>query len=328
MSEVDVVDQLLAGRPHKTAQLLRQFLRVNPTFFLTFVSRFFWLKKRGRPGAAKTLFMLLRQDNWKRLEGVDHTVNNDLFPLLSRVCILLYPTLNNRTLKLVHCGADLILGTDIVPREGKKKGMILRASEATRLELAQLPPAPEPPLWKGRSTRHKTVTPEEAAYVVPYVKDLVAKSPHPRNRLLQSFWRHVKAQPEVFFLAEKKMRSLLAKELHHFSVLDALAYAVQTAKRGREKGKRFTQPNTEASLYCRSLIRRNPQFNGWAEFKEDSKGKIRPGQANAVLGCHLAPKPINGEPHPRLLWHRDSDSVSEAPAQGRLFCSKKKTEAR
>ena len=116
--------------------------------------------------------------------------------------------------------------------------------------------------------------------------------------------RHARAQPEVFALAEMTMRSRLAKRLHHFSVLDFLNYGAQTAKRTGPK-KRFTLPSQIEDRHCCAVIRHNPQFNGWTEFKEDSKGKRRKGRANTALGCYVAPEPVNGEPHPRLLWHRD-----------------------
>lgn len=303
----DAIEILLEGRPHPTAQKLLEFHRRNSTFFLAFASEFFWLKKRGRPGAAKSLLMFLRgAKHWQAVD--EHMVNNDIFPLLSRICVLLYPTLNNGTLKFRPCEADEILGTWIGPRGGKKKVMVLHAGEALRLEIAQLPPMPAPPVVKRPSKRHKTVTAAEAAWVLPFIKELIAGAPHPRNRTLQMLLRHARTQPEVFYLADKRMKAELAKRLDHFSGLDFLAYAVQTAKRAKGE-KRFTSPSKLEALYCRALDRRNPQFNGWSEFKEDSKGKIRPGRANALLGCYIAPAPINGEPHPRLLWLRDEQAA-------------------
>ena len=300
----DAIEILLERRSHPTAQKLVDFHRANRTFFPAFAAEFLWLKKRGRPGAAKSLLMFLRSS--KQWHGVDQFMVNDLiFPLLSRVCILLYPALNNATLEIRQCEADEILGTDVVAREGKKKGMVLRANEATRLEVAQLPAVPHLLILNKRSTRRRTVKPEQAAHVFPFIKDLVAGSPHPRNRVLQSLARHARTQPEVFALAEMTMRSRLAKRLHHFSVLDLFTYSKQTAQRSAGQKKRFTLSGKIAALYCRAVIRRNPQFNGWTEFKEDSKGKQRKGRANALLGCYVAPEPINGEPHTRLLWHRD-----------------------
>jgi hypothetical protein len=297
------IEILLERRPHPTAQKLLNFHRANRDFFPAFAGEFMWLKKRGRPGAAKSLLMFLRAG--KSWQGVDEfMVNDHLFPLLSRICILLYPTLNNGTLRLHQCEADTILGTWIGPRGGKKKGMVLHASTPLRLEVAQLPPAPELSVPTKRSTRHRTVTPEQSAHVFPFIKDLVAGSPHPRNRVLQSLLRHARTQPEVFALAEMKMWSKLAKRREHFSILDCLTYGAQTAKRTGEE-KRFTLPSQIEGLYCRAVIRRNPQSNGWTEFKEDSKGKRRKGRANVLLGCYVAPEPVNGEPHPRLLWHRD-----------------------
>lgn len=299
---MDAVELLLQDRAHPTAQKLLAFHRANPTFFLAFAAEFFWLRKRGRPGAAKSLLMFLR--GTKHWHGVDeYMVNDHIFPLLSRICILLYPTLNNGTLKLRPCEADGILGTWIGPRRGKKKGVVLHSSKTLRLEIAQLPPAPIPPVLTKRSKRHRTVTAEECAWVIPFIEGLVWSSPNPRDPILQSFLRHARTQPEVLALAERTMRSRLAKRLRPFSVLDFLNYGAQTAKRMGSK-KRFTLPHQIDALYCRAAIRHNQQFNGWTEFKEDSTGNLRKGRANALLGCTLAPEPINGEPHPRLLWLR------------------------
>jgi hypothetical protein len=306
MSDItkDAVEILLEGRPHPTAQLLLDFHRANRSFFPAFAGDFFWLKKRGRPGAAKSLLMFLR--GAKHWHGVNEfMVSNDIFPLLSRICILLYPALNNATLEIRQCEADEILGTQVAPRGGQKKGMVLHAGEALQLEMAQLPPMPTPPVVDRRSARRRTVKPEESAYVLPYIKELIAGSPHPRNRVLQSLLRHARTQPEVFALAEMTMRSRLAKRLHHFSILDIFTYSKQTAQRGARQKKQFTLSGKIAALYCRAAIRHNPRFNGWTEFLADSAGKVRKGRANALLGCYLAPDSTNGEPHPRLLWHRD-----------------------
>ena len=299
----DAVEILLERRQHPTARKLLEFHRANPAFFLAFAGEFFWLKKRGRPGAAKSLLMFLRAKHW---QGVDEYMVNDLiFPLLSRVCVLLYPALNNATLEIRQCEADEILGTEVVPRGGNKKGMVLRAREATRLEIDQLPAMPVPPVVHRRATRRRTVKPEEAAYVFPYIKELVARSPRPRNKVLRALLRHAKTQPEVMALAEMRMRAKYGKHLRHFSVLDVFTYSKQTAQRAAGEKKQFTLSGKIAALYCRAAIRRNPQFNGWTEFKEDSKGQHR-GRANALLGCYPASSTVNGEPHPRLLWHRDT----------------------
>jgi hypothetical protein len=297
----DAVEHLLEGRPHPTAQKLLDFHRANRDFFIAFAAEFFWLKKRGRAGAAKNLLQFLR--GAKHWHGVDEfMVNDHIFPMLSRICILLYPALNNATLQLCQCRADEILETDVVPRGGKKKGMVLRASEATRLELAQLPRMPIPPAVQRRSKRHRTVTAAEAAWVLPYIKELVACSPHPRNRVLKMLLRHARTQPEIFALAEMTMRTRHAKRRGPFSILNIFAYSKQTVQRTAGQKKRFTLSNNIAGLYCRAAIMRNPRFNGWTEFKEDSTGKVRKGRANALLGCTLAPDPVHGEPYRRLLW--------------------------
>ena len=75
----DAIEILLEGRPHPTAQKLLAFHRANKTFFLEFAAEFFWLKKRGRPGAAKALLMFFR--GAKRWTGVDEFMINDhIFP--------------------------------------------------------------------------------------------------------------------------------------------------------------------------------------------------------------------------------------------------------
>jgi hypothetical protein len=297
---IDAIELLLQNRQHPTAQKLLEFHRANPAFFSDFAAEFFWLKKRGRPGAAKSLLMFLR--GTKHWQGVDaYMVPNTIFPLLSRVCILLYPALNNGTLELRQCEADEILGTKVTPSSRKNKGTILHASEALQLELSQLPPMPAVREINRRSTRRRTVKPEQAAYVFPYIKELVAASPHPRSRVLRLLLRHAKTQPEIFALAEMTAKARLTKGLHAFSVLDIFTYSKQTAQRAADRGKMFTLSGKIAALYCRAFIKRNPQFNGWTAFSEDSHGKHK-GYANALLGCHLAPEPVNGEPYRRLLW--------------------------
>lgn len=294
---MDAIEILLQHRQHPTAQKLLDFHHANDAFFLNFAAEFFWLKKRGRPGAAKSLLMFLRQKRW---HGVDSYMVNDLiFPLLSRVCILLYPHLNNGTLRLRQCEADEILGTTVKSRKGKT---ILHAGEVLRAELAELPPMPTPPEITRRSKRRRTVKPEQCAFVFSFIKELVDGSPHPRARLLIQLKRHAKAQPEIFALADMRARRLPRK---HFSALDVLTYAKQTAQRGAER-RSFTMPSALEGLYCRALIRRNPQLSGWAEIKEDSRGK-RKGRVNALLGCYPAAEPVSGEPHPRLHWLRDAE---------------------
>ena len=254
----DAVEILLESRPHPTAEKLLDFHRRNSTFFAAFAAEFLWLKKRRRPGAAKALLMFLRgADRW---QGVDEfMVNDHLFPLLSRICILLYPTLYNGTLKMHQCEADAILGTSIDPRGGKKKGMVLHAGNALSLEIAKLPPTPELSILTKRSKRHRTVTPDQSSYVLPFIKDFVAGSPHPESRPAIAC-APCKSTAEIFALAEMTMRSRLAKRLHHFSVLDFLNYGAQTAKLTATK-KRFTLPSQIEGLYCRAVIHHNPQFN-------------------------------------------------------------------
>ena len=145
--------------------------------------------------------------------------------------------------------------------------------------------------------------PQHAAAIAP----ITSRS---ENSVLRMLRRHAMAQPEVFALAEMTMRSRYAKRLEPFSILDIFTYSKQTAQRTAVQKKRFTLSGQIAALYCRAAIRRNPQFNGWTEFKEDSAGKVRKGRANAMLGCTLAPEPVNGEPYRRLLWPTEEKSIS------------------
>jgi len=297
----DAIDCLLQNRPHPTAQQLLAFHHANDTFFPNFAAEFLWLKKRDRQGAGKILLMFLRKKHWQQVD--ERMVNQNIFPLLVRLCILCYPVLNDGTMELRQCEADEILGTSVIARKGKT---ILQPGEGLRLELSQLPPMPEPREVQRRSKRRRTVKPEESAFVYPFIKELVAESPHPRSRLLQVLLRHARKHPEIFCLAVKDARKL---PLEHFSVLDVIQYAAQTAKRSAEPGKRFTLPGELDGLYCRALIRFVPQLNGYCTFNVDSQGRVRKGHSNALLGCYIATERVNGEPHPRLLWYRDGGSL-------------------
>lgn len=301
----DAVELLLEGRSHPTAQKLLKYHRRNPTFFRIFVSQMFWLRKRARPGASKALFQFLRER--ERLHGVDEfMVNDHLFPLLSRIALLIFPTLNNGMFELRPCGADQILGTALVRQTGKKKGHpLLTANDSLNRELEALPTTPVPPEVKRRSTRHVRVNTEEAALTLPFIERLIDDSPHPRCRVLQLFRRHAKEQPEIFALVVRRLTARLKMPKKYFSIHADFEYAKRVAQRGADIKKVFTLSGNIEALYCRAAIQRFPQFNGWTIFKEDSAGESHKGRANRLLGCYLAPTSINGEPKPRLLWHRD-----------------------
>jgi hypothetical protein len=301
----DAIELLLERRPHPTAQKLLKYHRRNPTFFALFVGQMFWLKKRNRPGASKALFQFLREQ--ERLRGVDRfTLNDHLFPLVTRIALLLFPALNNGMFELRPCGADQILGTTLAMIAGKKtRHPVLVAYGSLKQELERLPAPPVPTDVNRRSTRHVRVRPEEAAATFPFVKELIASSPHPRCRVLQLFRRHAKDQPEIFALVVRRLTARAKLPKKYFSIHADFEYAKRVAQRGEDLKKIFTLSGKIEALYCRAAIRRFPQFNGWTIFKEDSAGTSHKGRANRLLGCYLAPTTVNGEPKPRLHWLRD-----------------------
>jgi hypothetical protein len=298
----DAIELLLERRPHPTAQKLLRYHRRNPAFFALFVGQMFWLKKRDRPGASKALFQFLREQ--ERLHGVDRfTLNDHLFPLVTRIALLLFPALNNGMFELRPCGADQILGTTLVMIAGKKtKHPVLAAYDPLKQELDMLPTTPMPAEVQRRSTRHVRVTLEEAAATFPFIKQLIDGSPHPRCRVLQMFRRHAKDQPEIFALVVRRLTARAKLPKKYFSIHADFEYAKRVAQRGEDIKKIFTLSGKIEALYCRAAIQRFPQFNGWTIFKEDSTGK---GRANRLLGCYPAPTTVNGEPKPRLHWLRD-----------------------
>lgn len=301
----DAVTILLDRRAaqHPTARLTRDFLRANSTFFGVLVGRLFWLHKRKRGCSAESLFQFLRERRWNVIGKF--MLNDKNVALLSRIALLLYPALNNGMMKPRDCEADRILGTRVESvRRGKKKVKLLRAIETLQSELIALPPAPDPVVPDERSKRHITVTSEEAAFVLPLIEELVAGSPKPEDELLQWLLDHARTQAEVFALAQRRFRKrAAARRREHFSISSELTHAQDTVQT-KEK-KYCTLPRPLDPLYCRAAERHNPRINGFAQFKEDSTGPRLTGRANKLLGCYLAPKPINGEPHPRLLWLRD-----------------------
>jgi hypothetical protein len=301
----DAVTILLERRAaqHPTARLTRDFLHANDTFFAVLVGRLFWLHRRKRTCSAESLFQFLRERRWNSVGKF--MLNDKNTALLSRIALLLYPALNNGMMRPRDCEADRVLGTWVESvRRGKKNVTLLNAGEATRSELIALPPAAEPGVPAERSKRHVTVTREEAAFVLPLVEALVAGAPNPEDELLQWFLEHARTQPEVFALAQRQFKKRAsARKREHFSISSDLTHAQATVQT-KEK-KYCTLPRPLDPLYCRAAERHNPRINGFAQFKEDSAGPQLTGRANALLGCRIAGKKVNGEPHRQLLWLRD-----------------------
>ncbi|MGD0214196.1 MAG: hypothetical protein ABSB87_13270 [Terriglobales bacterium] len=300
----DAVTILLERRAeHRTARLTRDVLRANPTFFAVLVGRLFWLHKRKRACSAESLFQFLRGRRWNVIGKF--MLNDKTIALVSRIALLLYPALNNGMMRPRDCEADRILGTWVESgSRGKKNIALLRASEATQAELIALPPVPEPIVPNERSKRHITVTPEEAAFVLPLIEALVAGAPNPQDELLKWLLDHARTQPEVFALAQRRFKKrATARRREHFSISSDLTHAQDTVQT-KEK-KYCTLPRPLDPLYCRAAERHNPRLNGFAQFKADSTGPRLTGRANALLGCRIAETKVNGEPHRRLLWLRD-----------------------
>jgi hypothetical protein len=127
---------------------------------------------------------------------------------------------------------------------------------------------------------------------------MVAASNSPEDTTLRSWLEHVKEQPEVYVFME---RTLWSRNPEAFSARGLVEYARWSIRRAADTEKSFHLRNIFAGLYCRALILRNPKFNGHCRFKVDSKGQIKPGQANRLLGTSLAAEPVNGEPYRRLV---------------------------
>lgn len=301
---INVVTILLERRSeHHTARLTRDFLHENSTFFAVLVGRLFWLHKRKRACSAESLFQFLRERRWNVIGKF--MLNDKNVALLSRIALLLYPALNNGMMRPRECEADKILGTWVESvRRGKKTVKLLRASEKTQSELIALPSVPDPVVPNERSKRHITVTRNEAAFVLPFIEALVAGSPNPKDELLLWLLDHARTQPEVFALAQRRFnKRARARRREHFSISSDLTHAQDTVQT-KEK-KYCTLPRPLDPLYCRAAERLNPRINGFAQFKKDSTGPRLTGRANKLLGCYVAPKAINGEPHARLHWLRD-----------------------
>jgi hypothetical protein len=295
----DAVTILLERRAtqHHTARLALELLQREPGIFKSYIDEVEWLKHRHRPASTEALISFLRKKT-----GVSVTQN--LATIFSRLAVVLYPAFDCAGLfKMSQCDEDDIFGTKVVRRRGKKKGNRLQVPRALRLEVSQLPPPPPPEVLRVRSTPRRAVKPEEMAWVVPFVEEIIAGSHNPLDASLLALRDHVTAQPEILVLAEKKLR---ASTLREASALDALIYAVQTAKR---IGQKFTKPGLLKGHYCRLLVRRNPRFNGWVKFLPDRTGQLRESRVNEILGTYLADKCVGRQPYRRLRWFRDKEAA-------------------
>lgn len=290
----DAIELLLEGRApqHPIARLTLGVLHEHPDLFREFVREARWLKRKGRPGNAESLTRYLRE----RVGKDNHHVS----PLFARLAVILCRPLNDVGLfKMRPSEADDALGTKLVPRRGKTKGMRLRVSNALRLELAALPPLVLLPDKEDRVSPRPKVTPEQAAWVLPCVDELIAGSRNPHDPSLLALREHATANAEVIVLAERK---LLTKARRGCSILNCLAYGLQSAKRME---KRFTLDNNLRGFYSRILVRRNARFDGWVKFLPDRQGMKRESRVNEILGTYLTDKRVGREPHPRLHWFRD-----------------------
>jgi hypothetical protein len=289
--EFDVA-ALVKRRTHPHAQQLAEDLEGNPDLWDSFVGEVFWLKKRGRPGAVKDLSQWLRKKS-------EFTCDARGSALLVRLVILCYARqLNTAMFELRNCTADAILGTEIVDTP---KGRRLVASPELLEELAALGPVPSPRKVSRRSARRVRVSQAEAAATLPFIKEIIAGSPHPKSRRLLLWARHARAQPEVFALLMRKLKKLPRRK---FSILGELAHAKKTAMRSSDTKKRFTMDGKIACLYCCAAMRRFPRLWGWTQFVEHHQGR-KQDRALILLACGLADKPVNGELFSRLKWARD-----------------------
>jgi hypothetical protein len=290
---VDAIEVLLQDK--RGAEKLLNFHRNNRTFLPHIAGELLWLIRNGRKaGGVSALIHFLRWDkHWRAVDEFE--VNQNLAPLAIRVCILLWPDING-TVRLAHCAADDILGTDIVRSRRRRYGNRLRPTAKTGSSWVGAR-RPEVPEINRTPSFHEKITTSDTEQVGRDFARIVSASPDPTHSLLRTWLDHVNRQPEVFFFMARTLRERCPTD---FSGESLYEYTRWSILRAVEIRKRFTLPDNFRSLYCRALIILNPEFNGRCEFKEDSRGEVRPGRANRLLGCTLAPEPINGEPYRRL----------------------------
>jgi hypothetical protein len=217
-------------------------------------------------------------------------------------------------MQFVHCNADDILGTRIA-RRGKRYGKFLYPGKGTLNPSGSFLPIekesaglarpirwgtavtnpPHVPTLDRPSTFHSLITESEALSIAGPLRHIVDSSPNPRHPILRAWLGHVEAQPEIYAFME---RTLLKRRAVGFSAKSVLEYCRWSIRRAAESDKQFTLPSRFDGIYCRALIMRNPEFNGYCKFKSDGKN----GRANQLLGTSLAIETMNGEPYRRLVW--------------------------
>jgi hypothetical protein len=319
MVMTDAIDILLQDKQHPDAQRLLDFHHSNRDFLPRVVGEFRLLRRLGRKaGGIKALVQFLRwEQHW---HGVDEfEVSQNLNALVIRTCTLLWPDINGMA-RYYRCEADDILGTRIVRRGTRYGNFIYPGRKTLNVGCSFLPPernctglvrsircdgvpaavVPPPiPVLDRPPTIHDLITESEANSIAEPLRRLVDESPNPRHPVLVAWLRHLETQPEIYAFME---RTLLRRKPTRFSADSLVEYARWSIRRAAESHKRFTLWNDFAGLYCRALILRKPEFNGFCRFKDDGKR----GRANRLLGCKLAPKPINGEPYRRLVPTREA----------------------
>lgn len=315
----DAIDLLLQGKQHANVGGLLRFHHDNLEFLPRFVAEFRLLKRLGRRGSStESVVHFLRWDQRWNGDG-DFEVDDHLMPLAARVCFLLWPDINGMT-KSQHCQADEILGTRI--RKGKGSGHfiypgrqtldrsylflspvgdpsgigLVRPIRSEDCSSVVIPPAV--PVVDRQPTMHELITTAEASVVPGMLQSIVDNSPIPKHPILQAWLRHAEEQPEIFAFMQTKLR---LRGLGPFSARSILEYCRHSIRRAAESSRRFPLPSRFGALYCRALIIENPKYNGFCEFRKDGNW----GRCNRLLGCTIAPKPVNGESYCRLDWPKE-----------------------
>ena len=262
----DAILDLLAHNPHPFAQALADFHRANRDFIPAVVAELRWLKETGqKPRGLAAIAGFLRSDRqWNKVGNF--AVDENLLALMARVIQRLYADVT-AMLRTCPCEADNV-------RLGEPSGVM-----------------PSIPVIHRVPTDHMSITSEELTEALAALRVLVKSSPDPKNLKLVAWSRHFESQPEVFAFMQRKLRQRNPGE---FSARDVYEYTRESLVRATGPKRHFTFPTPSRALYCRALVLANLAYNGWSEFDD--------GPANVLLGLKLAPIPINGEPHRRLLW--------------------------
>ncbi len=307
---IDAIEILLADKPQVGAQKLLSFHRENPDFLPRIVAEFRLLKRRGRKkeGAKAVIHFLRWEHDWQRIDQFE--INDHLSSLAMRLCTLLWPDISGMA-RFSQCGADDILGTRIV-RRPKGNGRVLYPTKRTLngrgaflavrtdgvgwvrpIQLDRIVFPPPVPFLDRPATFHHPITETEGASIAAQLREIVANAPNPRHRLLLDWSAHFEAQPEILAFIRNTLRN---RRPNRFSANSLLEYGRRSVRHAAESHKRFTLPNVLCGLYSRALVLMDPQFNGLCELRDGNSGL-----SNRILGCTLAPKPINSEPYRRLL---------------------------